>query len=125
MFIGAHFLLFSRNDEADRSFFRDVLEMPAVDAGHGWLIFRMPPAEMGIHPATPDPAPGEDGIAAASLYLMCRDLAATMKNLAAKGVACSPAHDAGWGITTAFVLPGGSRVGVYQPRHRLAIENEG
>lgn len=125
MFTGLHLLLFSRNAEADRDFFRDVLETPAVDAGEGWLIFRLPPAEMGIHPAASGPAPGEDGIAAASLYLLCRDLAATTEMLAAKGVACSPPHNAGWGIVTAFTLPGGSKVGLYQPRHPLAIKAEG
>jgi len=122
MFLGAHLLLFSRNAEADRAFFRDVLEMTAVDAGEGWLIFRMPPAELAIHPAASESIAGEDGIAAASLYLICRDLAAILESLAAKGVVCSPPQRAGWGTTTTFVLPGGSKVGLYQPRHALAIE---
>ena len=124
MFFGTHLLLFSRDAEADRAFFRDVLEVPAVDAGEGWLIFRMPPTEMGIHPAGSSSPAGDDGIAAVSLYLMCRDLGATIGRLAAKGVQCTPPHDAGWGITTAFNLPGGSKIGLYQPRHPVAVETE-
>lgn len=125
MFFGTHLLLFSRNPDADRAFLRDVLEIQAVDAGEGWLIFRMPPAEMGIHPAESPPAVGEDGIAAASLYLMCRDLPAAVGRLAAKGIACADPRQAGWGTLTSFALPGGSRIGLYQPRHPLAIEAEG
>ena len=124
MFLGSHFLLFSRDANADRAFFRDVLEMPAVDAGEGWLIFRLPPAEMGIHPAESSPAAGEDGMAAASIYLLCRDLEATTAALNQKGITCGPIHRAGWGSVTSFPLPGGSKIGLYEPRHPLAIEAE-
>lgn len=122
MFFGAHLILFSRNPDADRAFLRDVLEVHAVDAGEGWLIFRLPPAELGVHPAEAPPAAGEDGIAAASLYLMCRDLPAAMSRLADRGAPCAEPYHAGWGSVTSFALPGGSRIGLYQPRHPLAIE---
>lgn len=125
MIFGTHLVLFSRDPEADRAFFRDVLKMPAVDAGEGWLIFRLPPAEMGIHPAGSQPAAGEDGIVTASLYLMCRDLRAVTQELAAHGVACAEPQQAGWGEVTSFHLPGGSKIGLYQPHHPVAIEAEG
>jgi hypothetical protein len=123
MFLGAHFLLFSRDAEADRAFLRNVLEMPAVDAGHGWLIFRLPQAEMAVHPG----AGLHDGeeIAATTFYLMCRDLPATMAKLKSAGVACAAVREAGWGSVTSFPLPGGSKIGLYEPRHPLAIEAEG
>ena len=122
MFLGTHLLLMSADAEADRAFLRDVLEMPAVDAGHGWLIFRMPPAEMGVHPEDGKRETAESGPAGATVYLMCRDLSATLRKLAAKGVTCGQAQEAGWGIVTTIPLPGGSKLGLYQPRHALAIE---
>lgn len=122
MFFGTHLLLMSRDAEADRAFVRDVLGIAAVDAGEGWLIFRMPPAEMGIHPGdTAIQHAGED-LAAGLVYLMCRDLRATMAELARKGVECGAVHEAGWGVVTSIPLPGGSRLGLYEPRHALAIE---
>lgn len=112
MVFGAHVVLFSRDAEADRRFLADVLGMESVDAGGGWLIFALPPAEAAVHPAD---AP------AAELYLMCDDLEAEMAALAGRGVRCSPVEEARWGSITRIPLPGGGEVGLYQPRHPLAI----
>jgi hypothetical protein len=105
---GAHAVLFSTDAEADRAFLRDVLEFPHVDAGGGWLIFALPPSEVAVHPAE---AP------AVELYLMCDDLDPALAALTARGVEFAPVEDAGWGLVTGFVLPGGAKVGLYQPRH--------
>ena len=121
MFFGAHFLLYSRDPEADRAFFRDVLEISAIDAGEGWLIFALPPAEMGIHPGESAVTHAESNLAAGTLYLMCRDLRAAVERLAAKGVQCAAAQEAGWGTVTAIPLPGGSSLGLYEPHHPLAL----
>jgi catechol 2,3-dioxygenase-like lactoylglutathione lyase family enzyme len=108
MIFGAHVILYSRDEDADRAFLRDVLGLSSVDAGHGWLIFALPPAEAAIHPAD---APSCD------LYLMCDDLPAEMESLRAKGVAFSDVEEARWGTVTRFRLPGGGEVGLYQPKH--------
>lgn len=110
---GAHLVLFSQDADADRSFLADLFGLQAVDAGGGWLIFALPPAEVAVHPAE---MPG------AELYLMCDDLAAEMKALADRGVACSDVEEARWGSITHIGLPGGGVVGLYQPRHSLAIK---
>jgi hypothetical protein len=108
MIYGAHVILYSRDEDADRAFLRDVLGLSSVDAGHGWLIFALPPAEAAIHPAD---ASGCD------LYLMCEDLVAEMETLKAKGVSFSDVEQARWGKVTRFRLPGGGEVGLYQPSH--------
>jgi catechol 2,3-dioxygenase-like lactoylglutathione lyase family enzyme len=113
MIFGAHVIVYSRDADADRDFFRDVLGLESVDAGHGWLIFALPPAELAVHPT--DDAPF------AQLYLMSDDLAADMAKLAARGVECSDVEEARWGSVTTFVLPGGERVGLYHPRHPSPI----
>jgi catechol 2,3-dioxygenase-like lactoylglutathione lyase family enzyme len=110
---GAHVIVYSTNAEADRAFFRDVLELPSVDAGHGWLIFALPPAEAAFHPA------GENGVH--ELYLMCDDLAGETKRLQEKGVECSAVHEERWGSVTRIPLPGGGKLGLYQPKHARAI----
>ena len=115
-------LVYSRDAEADRIFLRDVLEIPAVDAGEGWLIFSMPPAEMGVHPGEFQIQQAGPNLAAATVYLICRDLQATLQTLKAKGVNSGPVHEAGWGVVTPIPLPGGSNLGIYQPRHPLAIQ---
>jgi len=124
MFLGMHFLLYSRNPEADRAFFRDVLEIPAIDSGGGWLIFALPPAELGIHPIDAPPATtthaGHD-LAAATVYLLCRNLADTLERLKARGVAHSETREAEWGVATSIALPSGGRLGLYEPHHPLAI----
>ena len=109
MIDGAHLVLYSRDAEADRSFFRDVLGFDAVDAGHGWLIFSLPPSEAAFHPAARNERP--------ELYLMCDDLAVTMAELRAKGVRSGEVHDERWGLITTLSLPSGGTVGLYQPKH--------
>lgn len=114
MITGAHVIVYSRDAEADRAFFRDVLGYPNVDAGGGWLIFKLPPAEVAVHPA--------DGAGSHELYLMCDDVAATVERLAHDGVSCGPVTDEGWGLLTSITLPGGGELGLYEPRHPKAID---
>jgi len=123
MFNGAHLLLLSRDPEADRAFLQDVLGFASVDAGHGWLIFALPPAEVAIHPVEggATPAPGDGALSGSNLYLMCDDLAATVAALAAKGVTCGPVEQARWGSLTSIPLPSGGALGLYQPRHPTAL----
>ena len=113
MIFGAHVVVYSKDAEADRAFFRDVLGLPSVDAGHGWLIFALPPAEVAVHPA-------EDNHRH-DLYLMCDDLQAEIAALEKKGVRCSQVEEARWGSITKIQLPGGSEVGLYQPKHPTAL----
>jgi len=123
MIIGTHFLLYSRDAEADRIFFRDVLGFRYVDAGHGWMIFSMSPAEAGIHPVEREPSEQNAGqpLMEAVLYLMCDDLDAFVKTMKAKKIECSSVETAPWGITTTVALPSGGRIGVYQPKHATAL----
>ena len=110
MITGAHAIVFTSDAEATRGLFRDVLGFPSVDAGGGWLIFALPPAEVAAHPA--------DGDERQELYLMCDDIAATAEELRAKGVELSrPISDEGWGLVTAIRMPGGGELGLYEPRH--------
>lgn len=111
---GAHVIVYSRDADADRAFFRDVLEYPHVDAGGGWLIFKLPPGEVAVHPA--------ESVGSQELYLMCDDVNATVEQLAAKGVSCGPVSDQGWGLLTSIRLPGGGELGLYEPRHPKATE---
>jgi hypothetical protein len=113
MIFGAHVIVYSTDAEADRAFFRDVLGYPWVDAGHDWLIFALPPAEVAVHPA--EEVVGHD------LYLMCDDLPAEMASLAERGVHCSEVEEARWGTVTKIRLPGGGEVGLYQPKHPTAV----
>jgi catechol 2,3-dioxygenase-like lactoylglutathione lyase family enzyme len=107
---GVHAIIFTRDADADRAFFRDVLDLPSVDAGDGWLIFSLPPAELAAHPT--------DGDAHHELYLMCDDVRATVEELSAKGVRFTREISAErFGLVTAFRLPGGSEVALYEPRH--------
>jgi hypothetical protein len=109
MIIGAHSILYSRNAEADREFLRDVVGLSHVDVGGGWLIFGLPPAEVAVHP-------GEENDVH-EFYLMCDDVAAFVQRMAGKGVACAPVQSLGWGQLTQVTLPGGGRLGIYEPRH--------
>jgi hypothetical protein len=106
---GAHVVIYSRNSEADRAFLRDILGLPWVDAGHGWLIFALPVAEAAIHPA--------EATDRHELYLMCDDLKAEIAALRVKGVECTEPVEARWGWITAIRLPGGGEIGLYQPKH--------
>lgn len=112
MIFGAHVVLYSTDAEADRAFLADVLGFDSVDAGGGWLIFALPPAEAALHPAESP---------AAELYLMCDDLETEMRALAGRGVACSAVEEARWGSITKIALPSGGEVGLYQPKHPTAI----
>src|SRR5215510_10757313 len=105
MLTGAHAIIYSSNAEADRAFFRDVLKLAGVDAGHGWLIFALPPSELAVHPAS------ENG--RHELYLMCGDVAAFADEMKKRGVSCSAVSDHGWGLLTEVTLPGGGKLGVY------------
>jgi len=112
MITGVHAVLFTRDADALRAFLREVLELPSVDAGGGWPIFGLPPAELAAHPS--------EGSGATQLYLMCDDIDATLAQLAAKGVEpTGPVRDEGWGLVTALALPGGGELGLYEPRHPL------
>jgi catechol 2,3-dioxygenase-like lactoylglutathione lyase family enzyme len=114
MISGAHIVLYSKDAEADRVFLRDVLGFKSVDAGHGWLIFALPPSEAAVHPA--------ENNGSHELYLMCDDLKAEIAALSAKGVVCSPVDEQRWGSITRITLPGGGALGLYQPKHPTALE---
>ena len=113
MISGSHVIVYSRDAEADRSFFRDVLRLPSVDAGGGWLIFALPPAEVAVHPGEKNDLH--------ELYLTCDDVRATMEELKTRGIRCDEPTQEQWGIRTAIHLPGGGRIGLYQPQHPTAI----
>lgn len=113
MIHGAHIIIYSKNADADRAFFRDVLGFKSVDAGHGWLIFALPPAEAAFHPS--------DENDTHELYFMCDDLKAEVTSLTKKHVECSEVQEARWGSITKIRLPGGGEVGLYQPKHPTAI----
>lgn len=112
MFTGAHIIVYSKDPEADLAFFRDVLEFPSVDAGHGWLIFALPPAEAAFHPAKENNTH--------ELYFMCDDVHAAINLLQSKGIACTPVMQERWGSLTKITLPSGSQIGLYQPKHPTA-----
>jgi catechol 2,3-dioxygenase-like lactoylglutathione lyase family enzyme len=120
---GTHILLYSKDPDADRGFFRDVLQFRAVDAGHGWLIFALPPAELAVHPGDGDfvQSHAEHAMLGAVVYLMCDDLAGLIRTLGAKGVTCTEISQAPWGMKTTVRLPSGGEIGLYQPAHPTAI----
>lgn len=118
MINGAHIILYSTDAEADRVFIRDVLGFAGVDAGGGWLIFKLPPAEIALHPT--------DGPGKHEFYLMCDDLEKTLADLTARGVTISHSvTDQGWGLLASIKLPSGSELSIYQPRHPTAYDLEG
>ncbi|PYX31810.1 MAG: extradiol dioxygenase [Acidobacteria bacterium] len=124
MITGTHVLFYSENPEADRAFFRDVLEFRSVDAGRGWLIFAMPPAEAGVHPTEGESRAqvhGGRSLLGAVVYLMCDDLEAEIKRLQARKVTCSPVETEDWGSKTTLRLPSGGELGLYQPTHPTAF----
>jgi hypothetical protein len=123
MINGAHLLLYSTDPEVDRAFLRDVLGFRSVDAGRGWLIFALPPAEIAVHPSDEGSARNADeGVAGAALYLLCDDLKSTMRSLEEKKATFAPVQDAAWGIVTTLALPSGAKIGLYQPKHPTAVE---
>src|SRR5947209_5190510 len=108
----------SQCTEGVRAFFRDILGFDSVDAGNGWLIFALPPAELAAHPS--DEQPHHE------LYLMCDDIHATVDGLKTKGVeVTNEITDAGWGLTTALKLPGGGHLGLYEPKHASPLRLSG
>jgi hypothetical protein len=111
---GAHIIIFSKDADADRAFFRDVLAYPSADAGHGWLIFALPPAEIAVHPS--------DQNDVHEFYLMCDDIHALRAGMAARNVECSPVDEQRWGSIIRLTLPGGGKLGVYQPKHPSPIQ---
>jgi len=125
MIFGAHLLLYSDNPELDRVFFRDVLGYPYVDVGHGWLIFKLPRTEAAVHPADEgnreSTAEGHRMLGA-HLYLMCEDLAGQIKELKAKNVICGEVAEERWGIRATIKLPSGGEIGLYQPKHPIALD---
>ena len=114
MITGMHVILFSRHADEVRAFLREALEWPSVDADEGWPIFAAPPAEIAVHPT--DERPEHE------VYLMCDDIEATVARLAQRGAQTDgPVHDRSWGLSTTLLLPGGERIGLYQPRHRSPL----
>jgi catechol 2,3-dioxygenase-like lactoylglutathione lyase family enzyme len=113
MINGVHALIYSRDADRMRAFFRDVLGRKAVDAGDGWVIFALPPAELAVRPT--------EGTGHHELYLMCEDIEQTIKELGENDVSCSPVEDQGWGLVTSVQLPGGGELGLYEPRHATAL----
>ena len=109
MITGAHSIIYSKNPEADRAFLRDVLGLPNVDVGGGWLIFGLPPAEVAVHPSD------ENGVH--ELFLMCDNVEAFIAEMKVRGIVCGPVQNPRWGMLTEVMLPGGGKLGVYQPRH--------
>jgi hypothetical protein len=120
MITGVHVLFYSENSEADRAFFRDILHLPNVDAGRGWLIFKLPPAEAALHPADGAFKPGQH-LLPTQFYLMCDDLQSLIKSLEAKKVSCTPVAQERWGMRTTIKLPSGGELGLYQPAHPTAL----
>ena len=114
MINGAHAIVFSTDADADRAFLRDVLALPHVDVGEGWLIFGLPPAEVAVHPAEEADAKGGR---THELYLMCEDVEQLRERLSESNIESSDVSDQGWGLVTQVTLPGGSKLGIYQPRH--------
>ena len=111
MITGVHAIVYGPDAEAMRAFFRDVLELPFVDSGGGWLIFALPPAELAAHPT--------EGAPEHQLFLTCDDVDATIAELRAKGVEIvGPVREAEWGRLASVRVPGGGELGIYQPRHR-------
>src|SRR5512140_3638207 len=109
MITGAHSVIYSTDAEADRAFLRDMLKLTNVDVGEGWLIFALPPAEVAVHPAEKNDVH--------EFYLMCEDVAAFIAKTRGLGAQCSPVQEQTWGLLTQVTLPGGGRLGVYEPRH--------
>jgi len=116
MITGAHVIIYSKDADADRVFFRDILGFPSVDAGHGWLLFAMPAAETAFHPSEKNNLH--------ELYFMCDDLKVEMESLKRKKVSCTAVHEERWGSITKMKLPGGGEIGLYQPKHPTALKSK-
>ena len=124
MITGTHVLIYTTNPEADRAFFRDVLEFRGIDIGGGWLILKLPPTELALHPGDGEFAQRHAGhvMPGALVYLMCDDLQATIAWLAKKNVRCTEVETERWGIRTTITMPSGGEIGLYQPTHPTALD---
>ena len=124
MISGAHVLIYSSDPDADRAFFRDVLQFPSVEVGQGWLIFALPPAEVAVHPLGSNDGQRHAGhhLLGAVLYLMCDDLPDVIESLRERNVACTEVTTERWGIKTTIRLPSGGELGLYQPTHATALK---
>ncbi len=109
MITGSHTIILSKNPQADRAFFKEVLHLSHVDAGEGWLIFALPPSEVAIHPHKRNNVH--------QFYLICDDIEGFMREMAQHGIACDPIVETGWGLLTYLSLPGGGKLGAYEPKH--------
>jgi hypothetical protein len=109
MITGAHSIIYSTNPEADRAFLRDVLKLPRVDVGHGWLIFGLPPAEIAVHPSEKNDIH--------EFYFMCDNVKVFVATMRKQNISCDEIQDQVWGVLTHLILPGGGKIGVYEPRH--------
>ena len=109
MITGAHAIIYSRQPEADRTFLREVLRLPNIDAGGGWLIFALPQSELAVHPSRKNNVH--------EVYFACANISAFVAAMEKRGVFCTPVQTQGWGQLTQVTLPGGGKLGVYQPRH--------
>ena len=109
MLTGAHSVIFSKDAEADRAFFRDILKLNSVDVGGGWLIFGLPPSELAVHPSEENNKH--------ELYLMCENIKSFIAEMSKHEIRCSDIHEESWGLLTKVTLPGGGQLGVYQPKH--------
>ena len=109
MITGVHTIIYSQNAEADKAFFRDVLNLTNVDVGHGWLIFGLPPSELAVHPS--------DNTEHHEIYLMCDNINKFVQQMTEHKMTCGEIQDQGWGLLVELTLPGGGKIGVYQPRH--------
>jgi hypothetical protein len=116
MIVGAHSIIYSTNPDADRAFFREVLNLPHVDVGSEWLIFGLPPSEVAVHPS--------DKNDVHEFYLMCEDIEALVLEMRRRNLTCGPVQNQGWGLLTQLSLPGGGKLGIYQPRHARPIEKK-
>jgi predicted enzyme related to lactoylglutathione lyase len=117
MINGAHVIIYSKDAEADRAFFRDELKYEFADAGHGWLIFALPPAEVAVHPS-------ETG-GRHQLYLMTPDVVAFAEQMKGRGYACSEPAEQPWGTIVTLTLPSGTEFGVYEPKHESPLPGVG
>ena len=117
MINGAHVVIYSKDAEADRVFFRDVLHFSSVDAGHGWLIFALPPSEAAFHDSGNNDRH--------ELYFMCNDITATLNDLKSKNVKVTDVHEERWGKLASLTLPGGGKIGIYEPKHASPLKRRG
>jgi hypothetical protein len=109
MISGTHLIIYSKNAEADKAFFRDILKLTNVDVGHGWIIFGLPPSELAVHPSTESESH--------EIFLMCDDIKTFVNQIKKQKISCSEIQNQGWGQLAQLTLPGGGKLGVYQPRH--------